>query len=164
MRVPPGVRSDTKHLPHGPHFNSVGTSHTTIKLIVPRPSPLGTTHLAIYTDTPSTPLSVKAPHMPHSSPSPRPRQKPTILASLHSGPAYAYPLMLPLPPCSPLPCHDRPYLVLSLTFAIASSSTHALLARISRGRGGVEALKTSSRATTGCLIHTRVASTRWMRS
>jgi hypothetical protein len=80
---------------------------------VPRAGLLGTTHLAIYIDAPSTPSSaassahpaLHAPsHIPRCSPPPRQRQMPTILASSHTDPR----LHLPLPPRPPAPPWQNP--------------------------------------------------------
>jgi hypothetical protein len=128
---------------HGPHFNSV-RGHDTIKWVVPRADPLGTTHLAIYTDA-STPSSVASPTTSHA---------PRLLCARAKHPPSS-PTSTPAPVCacpaccpaSPAPClaATDPPLVTSLTFVhrllldarASSKDLKGLLA-------SVEALKTPS--------------------
>jgi hypothetical protein len=68
-------RQQPKHGPplgssrHKPHFNSVEPGHNTNKLVMPRASPLGMTHSAIYTYAPlraiigRKPCTSRAPHL-----------------------------------------------------------------------------------------------------
>jgi hypothetical protein len=91
---------------HRPYFNSVGSSRLArpiwLSILMPPPR-----H-----------RRPQAPHIPRSSPPLRPRQTPTILASLHSDPCLCMPPHVAPAFSTPCPAATGPTLVPSLTFAL----------------------------------------------
>jgi hypothetical protein len=127
-----------------------------------RPARYTWPHSAIYTDATFV-SSLAKPHTYLASCLLRTRAKhPPSLPPSISVPTYACPC-----PCLPTPLsrHDRPPLVPSLTFTLRLLlDARASGKDLERLVASVEALKTPSSATTGCLIRTRATSTRWTRS